>query len=187
MAKKTKQEKSPARGRGVDLAEAERLLAFMEKHRLEQFEYERDGVRILLKKSPVPPAAPSHEEPRPAGVAESRGAEAAMESPVASPSSSFSSSSPARNAEAVIEKAEDLHVIKSPIVGTFYWAASPDAEPFVTVGAGVKPGQVLCIIEAMKLMNEIESDVAGEVARIFPGNGTPVEYGEPLFGIRLKK
>jgi len=183
MAKKTKQEKSPARGRGVDLAEAERLLAFMEKHRLEQFEYERDGVRILLKKSPVPPAAPSHEEPRPAGVAESRGAEAAMESPVAS----SSSSSLVRTPEAAIEKAEDLHVIKSPIVGTFYWAASPDAEPFVTVGAGVKPGQVLCIIEAMKLMNEIESDVAGEVARIFPGNGTPVEYGEPLFGIRLKK
>jgi acetyl-CoA carboxylase biotin carboxyl carrier protein len=83
-----------------------------------------------------------------------------------------------------VEKATDLHVIKSPIVGTFYWAPSPDAEPFVTVGAHVEPGQVLCIIEAMKLMNEIESDVAGEVAKIFPANGTPVEYGEPLFGIR---
>ena len=86
-----------------------------------------------------------------------------------------------------VEKAEDLHIIKSPIVGTFYAAASPEAQPFVTVGAAVEAGQVLCIIEAMKLMNEIESDAAGEVARIFPANGTPVEYGEPLFGIRLER
>ena len=68
--------------------------------------------------------------------------------------------------------------MKSPIVGTFYVAAGPDADPFVTVGAKVEPGQVLCIIEAMKLMNEIESDVAGEVVRIFVENGHPVEYGE---------
>jgi acetyl-CoA carboxylase biotin carboxyl carrier protein len=69
-------------------------------------------------------------------------------------------------------------------VGTFYTAPSPDAEPFVAVGAKVPVGKVLCIIEAMKLMNEIESDVAGEVVRIFVENGHPVEYGEPLFGIR---
>ena len=80
--------------------------------------------------------------------------------------------------------AEDLHVVKSPIVGTFYSAPSPGADPFVTVGAQVDVGQVLCIIEAMKLMNEIESDVAGEVVKIFVENGQPVEYGEPLFGIR---
>ena len=75
-------------------------------------------------------------------------------------------------------------MVKSPIVGTFYASASPEAEPFVTVGANVEAGQVLCIIEAMKLMNEIESDVAGEVVQIFVENGQPVEYGEPLFGIR---
>jgi acetyl-CoA carboxylase biotin carboxyl carrier protein len=79
---------------------------------------------------------------------------------------------------------EELHVIKSPIVGTFYAAASPGADPFVSVGAQVSSGQVLCIIEAMKLMNEIESDVSGEIAKIFAENGQPVEYGEPLFGIR---
>ena len=74
--------------------------------------------------------------------------------------------------------------MKSPIVGTFYTAPSPEADPFVKVGARVDVGQALCIIEAMKLMNEIESDVAGEVVRIFAANGNPVEYGESLFGIR---
>jgi acetyl-CoA carboxylase biotin carboxyl carrier protein len=77
-----------------------------------------------------------------------------------------------------------LHVVKSPIVGTFYGAPSPGADPFVTAGARVEAGQVLCIIEAMKLMNEIEADVAGELVQIYAENGKPVEYGEPLFGIR---
>ena len=80
-------------------------------------------------------------------------------------------------------RSDDLHVVKSPIVGTFYASASPGGDAFVAVGASVEAGQVLCIIEAMKLMNEIESDVAGEVVRIFVENGQPVEYGEPLFGI----
>jgi acetyl-CoA carboxylase biotin carboxyl carrier protein len=82
--------------------------------------------------------------------------------------------------------ASDVHVIKSPIVGTYYASPSPNADAFVAVGAKVEPGQVLCIIEAMKLMNEIESDVAGEVVQIFVENGKPVEYGEPLFGIRAR-
>jgi acetyl-CoA carboxylase biotin carboxyl carrier protein len=80
-------------------------------------------------------------------------------------------------------RAEDLHMIKSPIVGTFYASPGPEADPFVRQGDRVKSGQVLCIIEAMKLMNEIESDTDGEVMRIFVENGQPVEYGEPLFGI----
>jgi acetyl-CoA carboxylase biotin carboxyl carrier protein len=78
-------------------------------------------------------------------------------------------------------------VIKSPIVGTYYASPSPNADAFVAVGAKVESGQVLCIIEAMKLMNEIESDVAGEVVQIFVENGKPVEYGEPLFGIRVRE
>ena len=82
---------------------------------------------------------------------------------------------------------EDFHVIKSPIVGTFYSAASPGADPYVSAGSRVEPGQVLCIIEAMKLMNEIESDVAGEVVRVLAENGQPVEYGQPLFGIRAER
>jgi acetyl-CoA carboxylase biotin carboxyl carrier protein len=76
------------------------------------------------------------------------------------------------------------HILTSPIVGTFYRSASPDAQPFVEVGSRVKKGQVLCIIEAMKLMNEIESDVDGVIAEIYPSNAQPVEFGEPLFAIR---
>jgi acetyl-CoA carboxylase biotin carboxyl carrier protein len=79
---------------------------------------------------------------------------------------------------------EDLHLVKSPIVGTFYGSPSPGADAFVKVGAFVESGQTLCIVEAMKLMNEIESDASGEVIRIFVENGQPVEYGQPLFGIR---
>jgi acetyl-CoA carboxylase biotin carboxyl carrier protein len=160
--------------RGVDLAEVERLLAFMEKHGLEEFEYERDGVRIRLKKpsthtQAVFRALPAHEAP-----------------PAASHSAAHAS--PAAHAAGSHEPAaaatENFHVIKSPIVGTYYSSASPEADPFVKAGAKVDSGQVLCIIEAMKLMNEIEADVAGEIVQIFVENGQPVEYGEPLFGIR---
>jgi acetyl-CoA carboxylase biotin carboxyl carrier protein len=81
--------------------------------------------------------------------------------------------------------AEDLHVVASPIVGTFYVAPSPDAEPFVRVGDRVRKGQVLCIIEAMKLMNEIESEVDGQIVKAYPKNAQAVEYGEALFAIQL--
>ena len=78
-----------------------------------------------------------------------------------------------------------LHIITSPIVGTFYRSANPESEPFVNVGDHISKGQVLCIIEAMKLMNEIESDVGGAVTRIYPQNGQPIEYGEKLFAVKL--
>jgi acetyl-CoA carboxylase biotin carboxyl carrier protein len=78
----------------------------------------------------------------------------------------------------------DEHIIKSPIVGTFYAGPSPDAGPFVKVGDSVQAGQTVCIIEAMKLMNEIEADISGEVVRVLVENGQPVEYGEPLFAMR---
>ena len=77
-----------------------------------------------------------------------------------------------------------MHLVKSPIVGTYYESPSPGAEAFVKVGGYIETGQTLCIVEAMKLMNEIESDISGEVLRIFVENGQPVEYGQPLFGIR---
>jgi acetyl-CoA carboxylase biotin carboxyl carrier protein len=150
---------------GVDLTDVERLLAFMDKHGLEEFEYARGGVHIRLKKPGVAtvsiprvtmspdPSYAAAEAPRPAG----HGSAAAR---------------------------SDLYVIKSPIVGTFYSSPSPGSDPFVAAGAKVEAGQVLCIIEAMKLMNEIESDVAGELVEVYAENGKPVEYGEPLFGIR---
>jgi acetyl-CoA carboxylase biotin carboxyl carrier protein len=80
---------------------------------------------------------------------------------------------------------ENVHVITSPIVGTFYRSASPEADPFAEIGSRISKGKILCIIESMKLMNEIESDVEGEVVAVYPRNGQPVEYGEKLFAIRL--
>jgi acetyl-CoA carboxylase biotin carboxyl carrier protein len=78
-----------------------------------------------------------------------------------------------------------LHVITSPIVGTFYRSPNPETDPFVTIGDHVSKGKVICIVEAMKLMNEIESDVDGEIVKVFPQNGQPIEYGEKLFAVRL--
>ncbi|HXW55955.1 MAG TPA: acetyl-CoA carboxylase biotin carboxyl carrier protein [Candidatus Cybelea sp.] len=151
----------------VDLPEVERILDFMQTHGLEEFEYERNGFRIRLR--------------RPAAV----GSASAPRSPlVEAPAPAASAPSGPEEAVGQAATAEDLHVIKSPIVGTFYASATPGAEPFVKLGSPVETGQVLCIIEAMKLMNEIESDVAGEVARVFVENGHPVEYGQALFGIR---
>jgi acetyl-CoA carboxylase biotin carboxyl carrier protein len=173
MAKNSKASpESDSRAQGVDLLEIERLLHFMQKHGLEEFEYERNGLRIRLRKpSAVVPIAPR--------------AIPVSEIVVAAASGPASASAPSVPKEPAAEagRSDDLHVIKSPIVGTFYASPSPGSEPFVSVGSHVDAGQVLCIIEAMKLMNEIESDVAGEVARIFVENGHPVEYGEPLFGI----
>jgi acetyl-CoA carboxylase biotin carboxyl carrier protein len=91
---------------------------------------------------------------------------------------------PPATAMAPADDEANLHIVKSPIVGTFYDAPSPGAPPFVAVGDSVKEGQVLCIIEAMKLMNEIEADATGVIAKRFVNNGSPVEYGMPLFGIR---
>ncbi len=167
MAKKPKTKPSSTLDvGGVDIADVERLLAFMEKHGLEEFEYARGGVHIRLKK--------------PSAVSAHRVVMAAEPAPY--PSVHAAPGGHARAPEPPV--GADLHVIKSPIVGTFYSAPSPGADPFVTAGARVEPGQVLCIIEAMKLMNEIESDVAGELVQVYAENGKPVEYGEPLFGIR---
>ncbi len=172
MAKKPKsQSGAGAHAEGVDLSEVKRLLSFMEENGLEEFEYESGGVHIRLKRAsarpvadPVAPAVPF--EARPSTPAPAPVPVAIHEAPKAATA------------------AANVHVVKSPIVGTFYASPSPEAEPFVTVGARVEAGQTLCIIEAMKLMNEIEADVAGEVVQILVENGHPVEYGEPLFGIR---
>ena len=157
----------------VDLREVERLLGFMEKHGLEECEYARGDLRIRLKKpgSRAPDAFRSSGAPE-IVVANQESHEAGNPRAAA-----------AREAASEGARAEDLHIVKSPIVGTFYGAPSPGAEQFVQVGDHVETGQVLCIIEAMKLMNEIESDVSGEVMRILVENGQPVEYGESLFAI----
>jgi acetyl-CoA carboxylase biotin carboxyl carrier protein len=153
-----------------ELEQIEQLLSYMSEHNLEEFEFENGAVRIRLKK---PSAAPVYAAP-----AQRAHAEPEIIVAGASPAS------PAAHSAAAPSASEDLHLVKSPIVGTYYGAPSPGAEPFVKVGGFVENGQTLCIVEAMKLMNEIESDASGEVSRVFVENGQPVEYGQPLFGIR---
>jgi acetyl-CoA carboxylase biotin carboxyl carrier protein len=155
-----------------EIQQIEQLLRFMGEHNLEEFEYSRGDLHVRLRK-------PS------AGLAYggSRGTvapEIIVAGPPASPSAALTSTQSALEARST----EDLHLIKSPIVGTFYASPSPGAEAFVKIGAFIEVGQTLCIVEAMKLMNEIESDESGEVVRVFAENGQPVEYGQPLFGIR---
>jgi acetyl-CoA carboxylase biotin carboxyl carrier protein len=166
----------------IDLGQLERLLSFMSEHGLEEFEYAHGDLRIRLKK----PAAPVSSAP-------SRALPAASETSVPPAPTRTEAmrreSAPVVAAESSVPPppsvpADDLHVIKSPIVGTFYSAPNPESGPFVKVGDTVQAGQTVCIIEAMKLMNEIEADISGEVARIMVENGQPVEYGEPLFALR---
>jgi acetyl-CoA carboxylase biotin carboxyl carrier protein len=164
-----------------ELKQIEQLLAYMSEHNLEEFEFENGEVRIRLKKpsaAPVyaaPPASRAYAAPE-IIVAGAQGAPAAPAASSAAPATHGSAAASASS--------DDLHLVKSPIVGTYYGAPSPGAEPFVKVGGFVETGQTLCIVEAMKLMNEIESDTSGEVLRVFVENGQPVEYGQPLFGIR---
>jgi acetyl-CoA carboxylase biotin carboxyl carrier protein len=160
----------------TEMEHIEQLLRFMTEHNLEEFEYAQGDLKIRLKK-------PSGNAPRQISVPEIIVTSASPHAQsVASPAPA--SSSPAPPAIESPRSSEDLHLVKSPIVGTYYESPSPGSEPFVKIGGYVETGQTLCIVEAMKLMNEIESDMSGEVLRIFVENGQPVEYGQPLFGIR---
>ena len=179
---KRKQPSKPSESTSIaspEIQQIEQLLRFMTEHNLEEFEYSRGDLRIRLKK----PSAVGVVMQRPVTVPEIIVPSAPMEPERAmSPGASAAGATDARPSE--LRATEDLHLVKSPIVGTYYEAPSPGAEAFVKVGSHVESGQVLCIVEAMKLMNEIESDESGEIIRIFAENGQPVEYGQPLFGIR---
>ena len=154
------------------------LIELVAQRRLQGLEIERSGFRLKVEGQPqaqpavqtAVPAEGASAPPPPAGNA------AAMPADSTSLAAPTPAAAPAADAGA--------HIVTSPIVGTFYRAASPDSDPFVEVGSRVKKGQVLCIIEAMKLMNEIESDADGVVAQVYPQNAQAVEYGEPLFAIR---
>lgn len=158
--------------------ELKELIDFLIEKDISEFELERGDVKVRIKRG-AEAAAPliTHAVPM-----------ATM--PIAAPPqpghSSITAATPPANPSAapVAVAEEDLHAVKSPIVGTFYEAPGPGALPFVKPGDQVAAGQVLCIIEAMKLMNEIESDISGEVVKVLVSNGQPVEYGQPLFAIR---
>ncbi len=155
----------------MQIKEIEELIRLIERSQIEEFELERAGTRIRLKKPASAPVAPPPTAAREAGSAVEQ-AEGVSEVEVA----------PEKGLEAA---AEPLHVFTAPIVGTFYLTPKPDADPLLEPGSPVEPGQVICIIEAMKIFNQIESDVEGELVRILVENGQPVEYGEALFEIRL--
>jgi acetyl-CoA carboxylase biotin carboxyl carrier protein len=169
--KKTKQGSSAGLP-GLDISEIERLLAFMEKHNLEQFEFSRGDFRVALKRGWDGGSAPAPSRSAPSNGGANRSADAP-----AAPAAPTAPAAPA----------ETAHIIKSPIVGTFFAAAGPDSSPFVKPGDHVKAGQVVCIVEAMKLMNEIEADVAGVIEKALVDNAQPVEYGQPLFSIKPDK
>jgi acetyl-CoA carboxylase biotin carboxyl carrier protein len=104
--------------------------------------------------------------------------------PAAAPAPASAPAHPGTQATTAASQDQDLHIIPSPIVGTFYRSPSPNADPFVKIGSSVEQDTVVCIIEAMKLMNEIQAETSGEVAKVYVENGQPVEYGQPLFGIK---
>ena len=166
----------------MNLKELKELIEFLIEKEIAEFELERGDVKVKIKRAGEH-GAHGHAEARffavPAAPAVSP--EIAAVPVVAPAAAGPGPSAPPPAAE------EGLHTVKSPIVGTFYEAPSPGAPPFVKAGDTVEVGQVLCIVEAMKLLNEIESDVAGEIVKKLASNGQPIEYGQELFVIRPKK
>ena len=164
--------------------ELRELIEFLIEKDITEFELERGDVKIKVKRgeqgaAPVimqaaPMVMPAAAAPHAAG-------------PVSAPPISAGTAASQQVTATAEDEDKDLYIVKSPIVGTFYEAPSPGSPPFVKPGDHVDAGQALCIIEAMKLMNEIEADVAGEIVKRFATNGQPVEYGQPLFGIRQRK
>lgn len=152
--------------------ELRELIEFLKEQDIAEFELERGDVKVRIKRGVVAPlpTVPVHALPL----------ATAMPSPSNSAQAPETAGAPKQPAAAD----EGLHIVKSPIVGTFYESPSPGSPPFVKPGDTIESGQVLCIIEAMKLMNEIEADLGGELVKRLVNNGQPVEYGQPLFSIR---
>jgi len=148
----------------LSMEELKVLIDLVAKQPIQEFEFESGSLRFRIRKDGNAPAPMTSSLAQPAQIP-------SQQTPLAPP---------------VVQGAEPgLHYITSPIVGIFYRASSPNSPPFVQEGDFVKPGQTLCIVEAMKLMNEIESDAAGEIVRVLAENGQPVEYGERLYALRV--
>jgi acetyl-CoA carboxylase biotin carboxyl carrier protein len=155
--------------------ELRELIGLLRDNGLAELELENEGFRVRLRRESTMAEAAAVapvQHPAPAPVAPA---------PAPAPSGP---AHPGTQATTAAAQDQDLHIISSPIVGTFYRSASPTAEPFVKIGSNVENDSVVCIIEAMKLMNEIQAETSGEVVKIYVENGQPVEYGQPLFGIQ---
>ena len=167
--------------RSINMNELRELIGLITENELTNFELEREGFRVRIARgrqaeeaSVLTPAIPSMTESPVVG---------ALTAPVQS-ASATPPAHPGALAEEAASEDQDLHIITSPIVGTFFRAPSPTAESFVRIGSQVEADTVVCIIEAMKLMNEIQAESSGEVVKIYVENGQAVEYGQPLFGIK---
>jgi acetyl-CoA carboxylase biotin carboxyl carrier protein len=165
----------------INMAELRELIDLITENGLTNFELEREGFRVRVGRgttiedaAPLPPLLPEKQAPG----AGSQAASAVQSTRTSAPPH------PGAQAEEAASEDQDLHIITSPIVGTFYRSASPTAESFVRIGSQVGPNTVVCIIEAMKLMNEIQAETTGEVVKIYVENAQAVEYGQPLFGIK---
>ena len=159
--------------------EIKELIEFLREQDIAEFELERGDVKIRIKRAapePPPPVERIISVPTPAPT---------LHVPVTSVASP--TPNPQGAVPVVSEKKEEFHMVKSPMVGTYYESPSPGSPPFVKPGDVIEAGQVLCIVEAMKLMNEIEADVGGEIIECLVKNGQPIEYGQDLFAVRAKK
>ena len=159
--------------------ELKELIEFLIEKDIAEFELERGDVKVKIRRVAEAPAESRYFAVHPAPAPASGHVPAPVAAPVSAEAAAPAAPIPA-------EPEEKVHIVRSPIVGTFYEAPSPGAPPFVKVGDPVEVGQVLCIVEAMKLMNEIECDVSGEIVKKLVTNGQPIEYGQELFSIRQK-
>lgn len=153
----------------LNMKELQELAELVDEHGFTDFEFENENIRVRLSKN----LAPQFVQAQPYTNA-----------PQVSAQVPQSVETKAETVSEVVAKEENLHQITSPIVGTFYSSPSPDKDPYVKEGSNVSADTVVCIVEAMKLMNEIQAEVSGEIVKIYVENGQPVEYGQPLFGIK---
>jgi acetyl-CoA carboxylase biotin carboxyl carrier protein len=161
-----------------DIADLKQLIEFLKEHQVADFDLDRGDLKIRLKFTQAATSPALGDLARMLAAAPQ-----AAGAPVAHGAGPTAANVPVAAAPAA-EPEEDLHIVKSPIVGTYYGSPSPGAPAFVAPGDHVDKGQVICIVEAMKLMNEIECDAAGEIVKCFVSNGQPIEFGQPLFSIR---
>jgi acetyl-CoA carboxylase biotin carboxyl carrier protein len=178
----TKENASTRKGRSaetrpaasVNMDELRELIELLRDNGLAELELEREDFRVKLKREwAAPSAPPAHLESAPNMAQHPPVGQQAVVPP-----------HPGAPAETPASEDQNVKIIPSPIVGTFYRSPSPTADPFIKIGSVVEPDSIVCIIEAMKLMNEIQADISGEVVKIYVENGQPVEYGQPLFGIK---
>jgi acetyl-CoA carboxylase biotin carboxyl carrier protein len=173
-----KEQNEPAAKASVNMDELRELIALLRDNGLDELELEREDFRVRLRREGA-----NSQSPNP--VADKPAIPIPIIDPVVRAPDGSAPPAPAHDTKKAGESQDqDLHIIPSPIVGTFYRSPSPSADPFVKIGSSVEPDTVVCIIEAMKLMNEIQAEAAGEVVKVYVENGQPVEYGQPLFGIR---